>query len=251
MAYEFETKTVELLVGYKDKDGTVHTEAEIREMVGIDEEDIQKPDIRANVGRIITTVLRNCVVRIGSLEKSSMKLAQWEKIMRDLFIADRDLLMMEIRKFSYGDELEMPVRCPYCKNEATHILEWDEIEIEKPKTNPDEVSFELKKGVLDGEGNRVKEGTLRLPKGEDQELLDNIARKNMGQANTSLITRCVTSLGDIKLSSKVFKNMSTVDREAIVETIADNSFGPNFKVEIDCPSCGETFDTGVNPVNFL
>jgi len=249
--FEFDTMTVDLLAGYKDKDGNVHMDAEIREMTGVDEEDIQKPDIRANMGRIITTVLRNCVVRIGTLEKSSMKLTEWEKIMKELFLGDRDLLMMKIREFTYGEELELPFKCPSCRQEGKHILEWDEIEIEDINVDPYSVPFSLKKGARNKDGERVKEGTLRMPTGQDQELLDSVARKNMGQANTTLITRCVTSLGDVRLSTKVFKELGSVDREEIVSVIADNSFGPTFKIEIDCPSCGERFDTGVHPVNFL
>ena len=249
--FDFETMQVELLAGVKDKDGNVHLDAEIREMTGIDEEDIQKPDVRSNMGRIITTVLRNCVVRIGTLEKSSMKLTEWEKVIKGLFLGDRDLLMMEVRKFTYGEDLEMPFKCPQCKQEGKHILEWDEIETNPLTVDPYSVPFSLKKGARNKDGERVKEGILRMPTGQDQELLDSVARKNMGQANTTLITRCVTSLGDVRLSTKTFKELGSVDREAIVQEIAENSFGPEFKIEIDCPSCGERFDTGVHPVNFI
>ena len=248
---DFDTVVVQLLAGYEDKEGNKHLEAEIREMTGLDEEDVQKPDVRSNMGRIITTVLRNCVVRIGTIEKTAVKASQWEDIMKSLFLGDRDLLMMEIRKFTYGEDIELPFKCPHCKADGKHILEWDEVEIEKPQVDPGHVAFSLKKGARNAEGERVKDGHLRLPNGQDQEFLDSIARKNMGQANTTLITRCVTDLGDVKLSSKVFKELTSVDREALVTVIADNSFGPTFKYEIDCPSCGERFDTGVHPVNFM
>jgi hypothetical protein len=248
---DFDTKVVPLLAGYKDKNGNVHMEAEIREMTGIDEEDIQKPEVRSNMGRIISTVLRNCVVRVGDLEKTDHKAGQWEDIMKDLFLGDRDLLMKEVRQFTYGEDIEIPFKCPYCKGEGKHIMEWDELKIEPLTVDPHNVSFSLKKGAKNEKGERVTEGKLRLPIGLDQEFLDGIARKNMGQANTTLITRCVESLGDVKLSSKVFKELTSVDREAIVTIIADNSFGPSFKTEIDCPSCGERFDTGVHPVNFM
>lgn len=248
---DYETKTVELLYGYKDSDGIIHKEAEIREMTGVDEEDVQRPENRSNIGRVVTTILKNCVVRIGTYEKSEVKPTQWENIMKDLFIGDRDLLLMKIREFTYGEDIEIPFRCPACRQEGKHIMEWDEVKIEPLKCDPYAVEFELKKGVPDANGERVKHGLLRMPKGIDQELLDSIAKKNMGQANTSLITRCVTSLGDIKLSSNTFKQMVGPDREKIVDTIADNAFGPNFRVEIDCPSCGEHLELGAHPVNFL
>lgn len=248
---QFDTTVVTLVAGYKDSQGVIHSEAEIREMNGVDEEDIQKSDVRSNIGRIVTRLLANCVVRIGSLEKSQFKAAAWEKIMQELYLGDRDLLMMEIRKFTYGGELEVPFQCPHCKAQGKHIMEWDEVEIKPVSGDPASVPFELKKGAFNDDGERVNEGTLRMPIGQDQELLDGVARKNLGQANTALITRCVTSLGDIKLSAPVFKNLSVADREAIVTTISENNFGPDFKQEIECPTCGEKFDTGVHPVNFL
>lgn len=249
---DFDTQVVELVYGYKDENGVIHKEAEIREMMGSDEEDIQKPDIRGNVGRLITKLLANCVVRIGTIEKESVKPSVWENIMRELYLGDRDLLMLEIRKFTYGEDFELPFKCPHCKAEGKNIMEWDEITVKQCFGDPARVPFELKKGAKDEEtGERVKSGYIRMPKGIDQELLDTIARKNMGQANTSLITRVVESLGNIKLNANVIKKLSTVDREKIIETISENTFGPDFRVEITCPSCGEEFDTGVHPVNFL
>lgn len=251
MAYQFETKTVELLYGYKDEEGNVHKEAEIREITGADEEVILRPDVRSNIGRLITQILCNCVVRIGDFRKSEVNATKWEKIMKELFIGDRDLLMMEIRKFTYGEDVEIPFRCHACKSEGKHILEWDEIEIIEPKTDPFNIPFELRKGARDKDGNIFKEGLLRMPNGLDQEVLDTHARKNMGKANTVLIQRCVHKLGDLRLSAKVFENLSLADREKIVEAIANNQFGPNFNLEIECPSCGEPLNLGVHPVNFL
>lgn len=247
----FDVQVLNLVAGYKDEEGTVHTEVEIREMNGLDEEDIQKSDIRSNIGRVVTRLLANCVIRIGTLEKTSFKAAKWESIMQGLFLGDRDLLMMEIRKFSYGDEVEVPFKCPHCNQTGKHIMEWNEIEIRPVNGDPFSIPFDLKKGVKTEDGERITSGSLRLPNGQDQELLDGVARKNLGQANTALITRCVTSLGDIKIGARVFKEMVTVDREAVITAISDNNFGPDFKQEIDCPSCSEKLDIGVHPVNFL
>lgn len=247
----FDTVVVDLVAGYKDAQGEIHMDAEIREMNGVDEEDIQKSDVKSNIGRLVTRLLANCVIRIGTLEKSGMKPAKWEQIMQELYLGDRDLLMMEIRKFTYGGEVEVPFQCPSCKNQGKHVLEWNEIEIKPLSGTPSSIAFDLKKGARTADGERIMEGTLRMPTGQDQELLDGIARKNLGQANTALITRCVTSLGDIKLSATTFKELSVADREAIVTAISENNFGPDFKREIECPVCSEKFDTGVHPVNFL
>ncbi len=249
----FETQEVKLLAGYTDEAGVTHTDAEIREMLGVDEEMVQKSENRSNIGRLVTSLLVGCVTKIGPYVSKDMKPAQWEKIVKSLYLGDRDLLLMEIRKLTYGGEVELPFQCqnPECKQKGKHILDWEEIEIEELEVSPHNIPFELKRGVRDKEGQLVKHGTLRLPTGEDQELLDSIARKNMGQANTSLITRCVKDLGTVKLSAKTFKDMSVADREKLVVLIGESHFGPNFKIEIDCPSCGSTFDVGVNPVNFL
>ena len=245
------TEVFELQAGYTDENGVTHKEVEIREMIGIDEEAIAHGDVRTNIGKIVTTLLSGCVIRIGSLEKEAISAGKWEKIMRDLYLGDRDYILLKIRELTYGNEMSFESRCPNCRKVVNIEFSLDELEIRPLSCDPARIPFELPKGYKDKDGEVCKYGFARMPTGFDQEQLDQVARKNPGTANTMLITRCVHELGKVKLSSKVFRELSLKDREYLVKTLADNNFGPKFLVEAVCDSCGSDFEAGVNPVNFI
>lgn len=241
----------ELPYGYVDEEGAVHKEFEIREMTGIDEESVAKPEVRSNLGKIVTTLLSNCVLRVGSYRKSEMKDTKWEKIIRDMFLGDRDFALLKLRKITYGDEMSFDSRCPHCRKPVVIEFTLDELEINPVKCDPTKIPFELPKGYMDKDGEIHTTGFMKMPTGFDQEQLDAVARKNPGAANTMLITRCVFELGNVKLSSNTFRELSQKDREYLIKELSDNVFGPKFVVNTVCNNCGEDFEAGVNPVNFI
>ena len=245
------TESIEILAGYKDKEDNVHTTLEIREITGADEEAIAKADIRTNVGKVVTTLLTGCVTRVGSLERDSLSPSKWEAIFREMYLGDRDFILLKISEVTNGPEMSFNSRCPSCRKELTIEFNIDELVVEPLKGDPESIPFELPRGFFDDSGDRIKNGIMRLPNGFDQEQLDPVARKNPGTANTMLITRCVKELGDIKLSSATFRALGSKDREYLVKTLAENSFGPKFTIDAICDSCGNDFEAGVNPINFI
>lgn len=246
-----DTEEFELLYGAYDKEGNLHKEVTIKEMTGEDEENIAKADIRSNTGKMVTTLIAGCCTKIGGLEKGKLPYEEWERIVRNLFLGDRDYLLLKIRELNEGTEISFNSQCNSCKAEMVVTADFDELPIINPPDDPFNIEFTLPKGYIDKNNNLHTEGVLRLPNGFDQEQLDSVARKNMGQANTLLLTRCVKKLGDVKLSSKVFKELRTKDREVLVRLMADKAFGPRFTVETVCDNCGNEFEAGVNPVNFI
>lgn len=247
-----ETFTFELPYGVKDEAGNIHKEVEMIEMNGIVDEVISKPDVRTNIGKIIGAVLGVCLKRVGTLTPQKLGKSKWDKMITEMYMGDRDFLMFKLREITYGDELELDLQCPHCQDKFKHIVELaTDIEINLPTGDPNHIEFELPKGVRNTEGVAITDGHLRLPTGFDQEQMDNMLRKNPGQANTTLLTRAVQALGDIELSSMIIRNLSKRDRDYLVKHLADNMFGPKMVLDINCPSCNESFDTGVNPVNFL
>lgn len=245
-----ETLTFDLIVG-AEWEGQKHIDCEIREMTGIDEENIAKPDVRSNIGKLITTLLSGIVVRIGDLTPSKVGKAKWEGIIRNLYLGDRDLIMLKLHELTHGNELELNMRCPRCNEKFIHVLDIHEDIENRPLTvDPARFTVELPKGFKDND-TIIKEAVLRLPTGEDQEQLDAIARRNPGQANTMLITRCLKELGSARVSSNTVRQLSVRDREALVKAISDNMFGPNFLINMTCPHCGEEIEQGVNPINFI
>lgn len=247
-----DTYTYELPFGVKDTEGNIHKEVELIEMNGKVDEQIAKPDIRTNTGKIINAVIGICLKRVGDLTPQKLGRAKWEKLIADMYMGDRDYIMLKLRQITYGNDLELDLQCPSCRDKFKYIVEIEtDIENRPVLGDPDNLPFELPRGVKNKEGVLITEGKFKLPTGFDQEQMDNMLRRNPGQANTTLLTRAVKELGDIQLSSDTIRNLNKMDREYLVEHLAENMFGPKLIVEIECPTCTEKFDTGVNPVNFL
>jgi hypothetical protein len=247
-----ETYTFELPHGVKDEAGNLHKEIELIEMNGVVDETIARPDIRTNIGKIVGAVIGVCLKRVGTLTPQKLGRTKWEKMITDMYMGDRDYIMFKLREITYGNDLELPLQCPHCSDKFVHVVELNtDVEINLPQGDPDRIPFELPKGVKDKDGALVTAGFMKLPTGFDQEQMDNLLRKNPGQANTTLLTRAVKELGDIELSSLIIRNLNKRDRDYLVQQLAENMFGPKMVLEINCPSCNESFDTGVNPVNFL
>lgn len=246
------TETYELLQGYRDKDGVVHVEFEVREMTGADEEAISKPDIKTNGGKVIRTVLERCCVRIGTYVKGEVKSNKWKEIIQELSVGDQDLILMKIREMTLGDEIESQYKCPnpQCKQDIITTVEVSELEV-KPFNGLHEIPFELPRGFKDREGKLLRKGKLRHPNGLDREVLDAIMRKNLGQANTLMLSRCIIELEGIKVYDELVRNLSVKDRNYLMKLIGENSFGIDLAVEVECPSCYHSFKASLNATNFL
>ena len=249
------TTEFELDHGYTDKEGIKHTTVTMREITGYDEETIAKNEIRNSLGKTITTLLANTTVQLGELTPKSVGVKKWEDIIKSLPLGDRDKMMLELRKLTNGDEIELDMKCPHrgCKTKLKHIVEIDgDIEITPLSSDPESIPFELPRGIKDDNGGVTKTGIIRLPNGLDQETVDSIARKNIGQANTTLLARVIKEIDGIKsVNLTTIRSMSTRDRDYLLRLLADNAYGPKFEVSFPCPACGEDIDAGVHPVNFL
>lgn len=250
--------TFEIPYGYKDEEGNLHKEVHIIEIGGGAEEAIARADIRTNVGKIVTTLLAYCVDRVGTLEKEFTKPTKWEKIFRSMYLGDRDSILFNITLLTHflgredNKELSFDSRCPVCMQQSKICFDPDEIQILPVKENPEQLPFELPRGYRQPKTGAIyKSGIARMPTGFEQELLDTQARKNPAVANTSLLARCVYEMGDLRLNSKVFRDLGKRDREHILKIISDNVFGPRFMIDVVCENCGAKFEAGVHPINFF
>jgi hypothetical protein len=246
-----------LLAGYKDKDGQVHTNVEYEGITGEVEEEISKADVKRNGGRIINTLLEKCVYKIGDYEKSKMSSDDWAEIIKGLYVADQDWLVLNIRKYSDPDsEIEVTHQCPNprCQEENRVFVDIDELEITE-FNGKHELSFELpvgfKKEKKNGDVEIRKKGKLRLPKGEDREVLVPVAQRNLAKGNTMMMTRCVTQLGGKQVHDGIFRKMMSRDRGHLLDILEENSFGVDLSVETSCSYCGRKFDVNLNVVNFI
>lgn len=248
---DFDT-VYEMLAGYKDSDGVTHKEFTLREMTGKDEEAIHKSDVKGNGSKVVSTLLSRCVTRIGTLTPKSVGRQKWEEIIKSLFVGDQDYMLIQLRKLSIGEEIEVNHVCPNkeCKAKLHTTIDVDELEI-VPFSGERVVPFELPRGYKDKKGVVHKVGTLRLPTGLDREVLTPLAKTNMAKAETTMLTRLCKFDDGAYVDDDVMGNLSIRDREYLQKLLREHYFGVKLETEVVCDSCGESFIGTLSATNFL
>ena len=245
------TEISNFLKGYKDENGVIHTEFEYREMNGTDEEAIAKPKVKSSGSMITRVLLERCIIRIGTIEKSSVKPSEWTEIIQSLAIGDQDFAMLKIREISLGDEFEVSHKCPTCKTKINSVFTLDELPL-VPYNGLEEVEFELPRGYKDKDGKIHKTGVMRHATGLDREVLDKMVSQNPSMANTLLLARCIKSLGTAPITDDLLRNLSMKDRNYLFALIRDISFGYDVSdFEIECPNCERELNISFNQTDFL
>ena len=256
MAQEFNDSddefVFEMLAGYKDKDGVTHKEFTLREMTGKDEEAIHKSDVKSNGSKVVSVLLSRCVTRIGTLTPKSLGKQKWEELIKSLLTGDQDYMLIQLRKMSIGDEIELNHVCPNkdCKAKLNTVLSIDELEV-IPFSGERVIEFELPRGYKDKKGVLHKTGTLRLPTGLDREVLTPLAKTNLAKAETVMLTRLCKFDDGAYIDDDVMGSLSIRDREYLQKLLQEHFFGVKLETEITCDSCGETFMGSFNASNFI
>ena len=247
---EDDSPVFEMLAGYRDKDGVTHKEFTLREITGKDEEAIHKSDVKNNGSKVVSTLLTRCVTRIGTLTPKSMGKQRWEDLIKSLFVGDQDYMLIQLRKLSIGEEIEVNHVCPNCKTKLHTVLEVDELEV-IPFSGEREIEFELPRGYKDKKGVLHKTGIMRLPTGLDREVLTPLAKSNLAKAETVMLTRLCKFDDGAYVDEDVMSSLSIRDREYLQKLLQEHYFGVKLETEVTCDSCGETFLGSFNASNFI
>lgn len=248
-----EEKEHDLLAGYTDENGTLHKTFTLREMNGADEEAVNRSDIKTNGAKVSTTLLARCTTSIGTLTKKSVgNQKKWEDIIKSLFIGDRDIMLLELRRLSMGDEITINHVCPNpdCKAKLTTIINVDELEITE-FDGITEIPFELPKGFTDKKGVLHRTGIMRRPNGLDGEILTPVAKNNLAKAETTLLTRICKFDDGAYIDDSIMAQLTIKDRNYLQGLLNEHFFGVNMSVDVMCDRCGEYFKGNLNQTNFI
>lgn len=244
------TYTFDFLAGYTDKDGVTHTDFELREMTGRDEEAISKGDIKGNICRAVSVMLSRTCVRIGTLTPKSVGIKEWENIIKSLYVGDQDYMVMKLREISFGDEVTIEHQCPSCKRKLSTTFGIDELEI-IPFDGVRKIDFTLSRGYTDRKGVTHKEGSMRLATGLDREITIPIAKNNVAKGETALLTRLCSFNDGYTIDGDVMANLTMRDRRYLQDLLKEHLFGIKSSINITCPDCGTDFEGSLNLTNFI
>lgn len=247
------TEEHDLLAGYKDDSGVVHKTFTVRDITGEDEEFINRSDIKSNGAKVATALLTRCVTSIGTLTKKELGPKKWESIFKEgIFVGDRDIMLLTLRKQSTGEEIEVVHTCPnpQCKAKLKTVINVDELDI-IPYDGMETIPFTLPKGYVDHKGVLHREGTMRRPNGLDAELLTPLAKNNMAKATSLLLARICTFNDGAHVDQSVMAKLTLKDRTYLQELLNEHSFGVDMTVPVMCDQCGEEFRGNLNQSNFI
>lgn len=239
----------DLIAGYKDKDGKLHTTFTIRPIDGEDEEFLARFQ-QSTIHKATGALLERCVLSIGTINKKDVKKNEWHNIIQNLYVADQDAILLRLREVSVGEEVQAKHKCTDCGALITtsflvddlDIIEWD---------GEEGIAFNLPKGYMDDNGEVHQDGILLYPKGVDREAVAPIASKNAARGRTLLLTRIMKFDDETPVNEKVLKKLTLGDRNYLSRLLDEHQFGMDVDIEIECPECGNTFTGALNITNFL
>lgn len=213
--------------GFIAPGGVLVKHAEVKELDGADEEAISRA---GSMGKSLSTILQRGVVSIGDEPVGKHALD-------DMLAADRDALMIGIRRVTFGDTVEYFAACE-CGVSSTFEIDLVKDVPVKHLENPNQGRqwvVETKMGPV----------VVALPTGVTQKRLLEASDKTTAELSTVLLAGCVQSIdGKISTGATSVLKLGMSDREKIINTIVENNPGPRLgEVTQTCEACGEAVST--------
>jgi hypothetical protein len=244
-------RDVVLPVGYVDPAGRIHRRAALRKMRGHEEALLYDASLTA--GRLVTELLRSCLVRLGDVTEISPELIS------RLTSADRNYLLVELRRFTLGDALPCSYVCPGCGADVAVVEDLGRIEVRRLDGDRklESTVVELEDGYEDREGVRHAEIRLRLPRGDDEEFVSETAEKDPLRARDALILRCMESFGTLPRKAleaygiKILRDLTLGDRKRIYRAMDTDAPGVDFRRPVRCPACALRFEAFLEASHFF
>lgn len=207
------------------------TTAEVRELNGEDEEYF---DRGKNFFDRKRRMIERATVKLGEEDADPTTL-------NAITQGAREVILLAIRRATYGDELRVDVTCPKCNQEDERVVDLSE-EVEITSYDTPKVELTLRSG---------REVEFRWPTGDDEQAIWKFWEKSknasVAQLNTQMLTRVLESYdGEPALGEQTARRMNLADRKEIADHIASNGPGPDYeKLTHTCESCGHTARLGV------
>ena len=241
-------REVELPVGYRDERGGLHRLARLRKMTGREEELLY--DRSYNPASLVTALIAGCLTALGDLSVTA-------ELVAALTTPDRNLLLLELRRYTLGDAMRSRYRCPACGQtlEATEDLGAFQVRALPGGANTQRV--ELTDGLAGPDGLPQRMVVLRLPTGRDEERVARLAIRDPLRARDALLLLCVESWGNLPRATleangvQLLRDLPLGDRRRLHQALARSDLGVDFRVQRRCGGCGAEFVTLLDAADFF
>lgn len=214
--------------GYLDDDGNVHTDVEVREMTGEEEEILAARNMP--VTKKINKILSRCTLALGDLRPPMV-----ERVIPDLTQGDRVFLLFAIRRASLGDEMPFQSNCPQCNTESQLVVDLSELEV-KQMEDPRIRTYET---TLPKSGKLVR---MKVLTGRGEEAISKASNKGKDIITTAIFCR-IDSFDGNPVTMKDLKKLSIADRNHLRDIWEEKEGGVDTEIEIECPACDHEYST--------
>jgi hypothetical protein len=145
-----------------------------------------------------------------------------------LQLGDRDYLLLRLRQMDLGDAVHQVVRCPSCGSKVDVDLLISELPVRR--LDDPSASYQVALG-----GRLLR---LRLPHGEDQAAIEDLAVANPAAANTRLFARLVQDVdGQGAPTEDQVRAWPVALRAELGAWLATHLPGPDLFLDLACPHC--------------
>lgn len=245
------TVDVQLPVGLRDAQGALHRNAALRKMRGSDEALLY--DATPNGADVVTRIIESCVVRLGTFTPVTTALAE------QMVSADRNYLLFELRRLTFGDEWRAAYACPACEA----VVRWTEDLATFPVRRVEdgaplpEVVVELEDGYQDRAGATHRRVVARLPGGADEAFVARFPDADFLEARDALLLRCIRQFGSLSRVAlegngvSILRNLTLGDRLRLQQAFEEATPGVQFKRRVTCPECRLEFEAVADVTDFF
>jgi hypothetical protein len=220
----------ELPCGYLTADGSLLTEVKVKEITGADEDMLNSRNITP--AKKVTHLIGSCLVSIGAITEK----AELVRIARDLVMGDRVFLMFASRRITLGDLYPFEDECPACEKKSLFSVNLSSLDIKKM---PDP-----RKRVFDTKLPSGISARYHVMTGKDEESIAK-ASQSADQASLGILVR-LDSIGEKPVDMNRIKALSMRDRNFLRDLFNEVEGGVETTIELECPKCGEEFETELN-----
>jgi hypothetical protein len=245
------TVAVQLPVGYTDGEGRVYRDAALRKLRGSDETLLYDGSLTG--AELVTRLLQRCVVRLGPFAPVDPALVA------HLTSADRNYLLYELRRITFGDEWRAVYTCPACEAVVRRTEDLGTFMVRRLEENEklEDVVVELEEGFQDRTGATHRKVVARLPHGGDEAFVARLADTDLLQARDALLVRCIRQFGSLPRAAlesygvKILRELPLGDRQRLQRAFEQATPGVQFQRLVDCPNCGLEFEAVADVTDFF
>ena len=212
----------QLSAGYLDMDGGWHTEFQVRELTGRDEEIIGRV---SKVGPMLVEILQRGLVRVGPNDGKD--------VLDSLVAGDWETVLLAIRAVTFGQDVDFNPLCGSCNTRFDVTVDIiNDVRYQK-LMGPDDLYFFV-------EGRHGVQYRVGLPLGSTQRKSMQSTDLTISEQATLVLADCVERVDNKpSLGKETVLNMPMADRRKILGEITIRKPGPRLQeVTTLCPSCG-------------